>query len=120
MENEELLENELMEEEVDEEDLLPIPAYNGKKATKEELNATVIRIISHKKNGDLVKVSFPISAIVNFTKAKPDSTITTAKMLKNIDFKMILGMVKMGLTGSLCFVESPTGEEIEVVAERHN
>ena len=119
MENEELLDNEQMEEEM-EEDLLPIPEYNGKRATKEELNATVIRIVAHKKSGDLVMVSFPISAIVNFTKAKPDSTITTSKMLKNIDFKVILGMVKMGLTGSLCFVNSPSGEEIEVVAERHN
>lgn len=120
MENEELNNQveEVEEEAVEEEDLLPVPEYNGKKATKEELSGTTIRIIAHKKSGDTVIVSFPISAIVNFTKAKPDTAITTSKILKNIDFKMVLGMVKMGLTGPLCFVESPVGEEIEVVAER--
>ena len=119
MENEEIIAPvEEVEEEAEEEDLLPVPEYGGKKATKEELKATVIRLVAHKKSGDMVIVSFPISAIVNFTKAKPDTAITTSKMLKNIDFKMILGMVKMGLTGSLCFIESANGEEIEVVAER--
>ncbi|MCR5490773.1 MAG: hypothetical protein K6F32_01415 [Bacilli bacterium] len=118
MENEEIMNPvEEVEEEVVE-DLLPIPEYNGKKATKDELKETAIRVIAHKKNGDTVTVSFPISAILNFTKAKPDSAIATSKFLKNIDFKMILGMVRMGLTGPLCFVESPSGEEIEVVAER--
>jgi hypothetical protein len=121
MANEEIInpvEEEVPEEEQPVEDLLPIPEYSGKKATKEELKDTTIRIVAHKKSGETVTVSFPITAIVNFTKAKPDTAITTSKLLKNIDFKMVLGMIKMGLTGPLCFVESPSGETIEVVGER--
>ena len=51
-------------------------------------------------------------------KGKADSHIASSRSFGDIDFKMVIAMVKTGLTGVLFVVDTKDDERVIVIAER--
>ena len=99
-------------------EMLPVPSFTGHKPGKSTVNGTVVRVIIQKKGGSVVKIGLPMNAIYAMAKGKADSHIASSRSFGDIDFKMVIAMVKTGLTGVLFVVDTKDDERVIVIAER--
>ena len=99
-------------------EMLPVPSFTGHKPGKSTVNGTVVRVIIQKKGGSVVKISLPMNAIYAMAKGKADSHIASSRSFGDIDFKMVIAMIKTGLTGVLFVVDTKDDERVIVIGER--
>ena len=99
-------------------EVLPVPSFTGHKPGKSTVNSTVVRVVIQKKGGSVVKIALPMNAIYAMAKGKADSHIASSRSFGDIDFKMVIAMVKTGLTGVLFVVDTKDDERVIVIAER--
>ena len=83
-----------------------------------DIGDLMLRIVVNGKNGDVVRVNFPLAIIeVAINSGVDMSEMSDNAALKNIDWNKIMNMVKHGVIGNLVEVESADGETVQIFVE---
>lgn len=97
---------------------LPVATYTGKKPGKTTVNRMVLRVITTNSDGSVVTFGLPMSLANDLAKTRTNAAVSTSKILKDIDFKTVIGLVRMGLEGDLFSIDTAEGDHIVVRIER--
>ena len=83
-----------------------------------DIGDLMLRIVVNGKNGDVVRVNFPLAIIeVAINSGVDMSEMSDNTALKNIDWNKIMNMVKHGVIGNLVEVESAEGDTVQIFVE---
>lgn len=97
---------------------LPVATYTGKKPGKSAVNRMVLRVITTNADGSVVTFGLPMSLANDLAKSRTNAAVSSSKILKDIDFKTVIGLVRMGLEGDLFSIDSADGDHIVVRIEK--
>ncbi|MDY6429666.1 MAG: hypothetical protein SPL02_00640 [Bacilli bacterium] len=97
---------------------LPVARYTGKKPGKASVNRMVLRVITTNQDGSVVTFGLPMSLANDLAKTRTNAAVSSSKILRDIDFKTVIGLVRMGLEGDLFSIDTAEGEHIVVRIEK--
>ena len=85
---------------------------------RKDISAMMLRVVVDSADGDKVRVNLPmalVQAAMEIGMAMPE--INGSDVMKNIDWKQILELVRQGAVGNLVEVESADGDVVRIFVE---
>ena len=83
-----------------------------------DYNKAILRLFVNEKDGDVVKINFPVALGEMLIKAYMASSLKDKEeVISNIDFEKIFELIKEGVVGELLSVTSKEGDEVIIKVE---